>query len=68
MTRSDLTTSTGEFVVQVGKESLPVLGNMRSGWPIGADSSPDVSSYRYTSLDELLFALINLSVATDGIA
>jgi hypothetical protein len=54
--------------VQVGKESLPVLGNMRSGWTIGADSSPDVSSYRYTSLDELLFALINLSVATDGIA
>jgi hypothetical protein len=66
MTRSDLTTSAGEFIVQVGKESLPILGSMRSGWMVGADSAPDLASYRYKSLDELLFALINLSVAAEG--
>lgn len=53
-----------EFVVQVGAESISVSGSLDAGWAIAADGCADV--YRYRSLDELVFALINLSVAQDG--
>lgn len=55
------------FVVQVGTESFPIHGSAHDGWQLtttapGALPGP----YRYTSIDEVIFVLINFSVATDG--
>ena len=55
------------FVVQVGTESFPVHGSAQAGWQLTA-TAPGASPgpYRYTSIDEVIFVLINFSVATDG--
>ena len=56
-----------QFVVQVGTESFPIHGSAQAGWLLtttapGAAPGP----YRYDSIDELIFVLINFSVASDG--
>ena len=73
MLRIQLASLGNEFVVHVGTESLPVAGSVESGWAIAAGemlalsvSSGGAASYRYRTLDELLFALINLSLAPDA--
>lgn len=52
-------------LVRVGPELYPVWGNDEQGWCIESDL---VARYRYRSLDELLFALVNLSLAEAGTA
>jgi len=64
MVRSRVSAMGSEFVVQVGAESIAVSGSLDAGWAVGSEGSSD--AYRYRSLDELVFALINLSVARDG--
>ena len=64
MVRSRVSAMGSEFVVQVGAESISVSGSLDSGWAVGSEGMSD--AYRYRSLDELVFALINLSVARDG--
>lgn len=64
MVRSCVSATGSEFVVQVGSESISVSGSLDAGWAVGTEGTGD--AYRYRSLDELVFALINLSVARDG--
>jgi hypothetical protein len=64
MVRSQVSAMGSEFVVQVGAESISVSGSLDAGWSVATEGLPN--SYRYRSLDELVFALINLSVAQDG--
>lgn len=74
MLRTQLANLGNEFVVHVGTESLPVEGSAESGWAIIAaremlafSASEDGGvDYRYETLDELLFALINLSLVSDA--
>lgn len=64
MVRSRVSAMGSEFVVQVGAESISVSGSLDAGWAVGSEGIG--GAYRYRSLDELVFALINLSVARDG--
>lgn len=50
-----------EFSVRIGHDSIDVTGDQIAGWSVvpGED-------YRYASLEELVFALINLSLAIDA--
>jgi len=73
MLRTQLAKLGNEFVVHVGSESLPIAGSIESGWSIAAgdvlaltSSTGGRGDYRYGTLDELLFALINLSLVSDA--
>lgn len=72
MLRSQLASLGNDFVVHVGSESLPIAGSVEAGWSIATDEMLALSAiggagdYRYGTLDELLFALINLSLVSDG--
>ena len=49
-----------EFSVRIGHDSISVTGSEGVGWSVipGED-------YRYATLEELVFVLINLSLALD---
>jgi hypothetical protein len=49
-----------QFSVRIGQESIHVTGSQVSGWSVAAGED-----YRYATLEELVFALINLSLALD---
>ena len=55
-------------LLKIGLEVFPVYGDESSGWSMNADdfapSSPAL--FRYQSLDELFFALVNLNVSEEG--
>lgn len=57
-------------LLKVGLEVFPVYGDDSSGFSMDADDlSPKVSrQYRYRSIDELFFALVNLNCAEEGSA
>lgn len=58
------------FVVKIGMDVFPVRGNSEQGWSLelsGASGAATDGCW-YASLEELMFVLINLSVATDGSA
>lgn len=70
-----MTTSAGKSAVpttllKVGLEVFPVYGDDSSGFSMDADDlSPKVSRhFRYHSIDELFFALVNLNCAEEGTA
>jgi len=51
--------------LRVGAEVFPVYGDELRGWSPRADDFEDmvsVSPYVYTSLEELFFALVNLTI------
>lgn len=50
-----------EFSVRIGHESIHVTGDQAAGWSVVTGES-----YRYATLEELVFALINLSLALDN--
>ena len=52
-------------LVRVGPELYPVWGDDEHGWCVESNL---VARFRYRSLDELLFALVNLSLAEGGSA
>ena len=56
------------FVIQIGTDKFPVNGNARDGWNVAATGEGVVHSCWYESLDELIFVLINFSVAGDATA
>ncbi len=58
------------LLVQIGAEVFPVYGNDQLGWSMDrGDLCFDAAEpFRYHSLEELLFALMNLSIAPDGSA
>ena len=55
-------------LMKVGLEVFPVYGDEKSGFSVDpSDLYPHMPGlFRYTSLDELFFALVNLNVATEG--
>jgi hypothetical protein len=56
------------WLLQVGSEVYPVYGSVDVGWSVERIDSQDVDStpYRYGSLEELFFALVNFSVCEVG--
>jgi hypothetical protein len=57
-------------LLKVGLEVFPVYGDESSGFSMDADDiSPKVSAqFRYRSIDELFFALVNLNCSEEGAA
>ncbi|GIW41153.1 MAG: hypothetical protein KatS3mg076_1730 [Candidatus Binatia bacterium] len=55
-------------LLKVGIEVLPVYGDEESGWSMEAeDLAPHTPrAFRYGTLDELFFALVNLNVTEEG--
>lgn len=55
------------FEVWIGAEVLSVRGSASEGWTVMIPDEEAIEQpYRYDELDELLFALINLSVTEVG--
>ena len=62
------TDSRAQFV-KVGFDVFPVYGDDLSGWSVDPlDLSPGRPSYRYESLEELFFALVNFNLCPEGTA
>jgi hypothetical protein len=57
-------------LLKVGLEVFPVYGDEASGWSVDpGDLYPQMPMwFRYQSLDELFFALVNLNVGPEGTA
>ncbi len=55
-------------LLQVGSEVFPVYGDEKTGWSVDAgDLYPQIPVwFRYRSLDELFFALVNLNISPEG--
>lgn len=55
-------------LLQVGLEVFPVYGDETSGWSVDpGDLYPQMPVwFRYQSLDELFFALVNMHLADEG--
>jgi len=64
--RSQLQSMGNAFTVRIAGATLPVFGSTKNGWDISFADDQRPTRYRYGNLDELAFALINLSVANDG--
>ena len=55
--------------LQIGLEVIPVYGNDQRGWSLDSDDLSEQSScFRYGSLEELFFVLVNLNVNGEGTA
>jgi hypothetical protein len=66
VTRTPISTT----LLKVGLEVFPVYGDELSGFSMDVDDfSPNaMAPFRYRSLDELFFALVNLNVSEEGSA
>ncbi|HXQ20395.1 MAG TPA: hypothetical protein VN812_01890 [Candidatus Acidoferrales bacterium] len=55
-------------LLQVGLEVFPVYGDDKSGWSLDpGDLFPRMPMwFRYQSIDEIFFALVNLNVGPEG--
>ena len=55
-------------LVKIGSDLFPVYGNERCGWSVEPVdlTSRQPGCYRYGSLEEVFFALVNLNVAPEG--
>lgn len=55
-------------LLKIGLEVFPVYGDEKSGWSVDAgDLYPQIPVwFRYRSLDELFFALVNLNISPEG--
>jgi hypothetical protein len=54
------------LLIEIGKSVFPVYGDQTSGWSIDRRDITDSTPYRYATLDELVFALFNLSLHISG--
>ena len=68
MTQSNSAAAISTQLMKVGLEVFPVYGDEASGWSVDPiDLAPgQPREYRYHSLDELYFALVNLNVSPEG--
>lgn len=67
MIRNQLASMGNAFTIRIAGATLPVGGSSEAGWDVVfGDDLPH--AYRYGTLDELAFVLINLSIADDGAA
>ncbi len=55
-------------LLKIGLEVFPVYGDDKSGWSVDpGDLYPQIPIwFRYRSIDELYFALVNLNVGPEG--
>jgi hypothetical protein len=55
-------------LLKIGLEVFPVYGDEKSGWSMDPnDLYPQMPVwFRYRSLDELFFALVNLNISAEG--
>jgi hypothetical protein len=56
------------WLLQVGGEVYPVYGNVDLGWTVERDdhAQPSTDAYRYRSIEEIFFALVNFSCCPVG--
>ena len=56
------------ILIKVGTDVYPVYGNDELGWSLegGGLQSAAAAEFRYPSLEELFFVLVNFSVTPDG--
>jgi len=66
MVHQQLATLGPEFAVRIGEESIAVQGSMELGWIVLYAGDPGYGAYRYSTVDELAFVLINLSLTLGG--
>jgi hypothetical protein len=68
MTQSHMPAAVHAQLIKVGLEVFPVYGDESSGWSVDpVDLAPGrPHAYRYQSLDELFFALVNLNLSPEG--
>ena len=64
--RSDVTVKAQ--LLKIGQEVFPVYGDEQLGWSVQADDLyPQTPSwFRYGSIDEIFFALVNLNLCPEG--
>jgi len=67
-TRMNTDVAVNARLLKVGLEVFPVYGDERSGWSVDpGDLYPQMPAwYRYRSIDELFFALVNLNFGPEG--
>jgi len=55
-------------LLKIGLEVIPVYGNERSGWTVedGVSQFPTPRRFRYRTLEELYFALVTMTVNSEG--
>ena len=55
-------------LLQIGLEVVPVYGDDTSGWSVepGDLSRAMPMCFRYRTIDELFFALVNMNVSQEG--
>lgn len=54
------------FLIEIGKSVFPVYGDATIGWSIERRDIVESTPYRYATLDELIFALLNCSLHVGG--
>lgn len=54
------------FLIEIGKSVFPVYGDAKVGWSIDRDDILEETPYRYATLDEIVFVLVNFSLHIDG--
>jgi len=55
-------------LIEIGETVFPIYGNESVGWSIDQSDISERTAFRYASLDELIFAILNFSVQTRGSA
>lgn len=68
MTQAQPEVAINATLLKIGLEVFPVYGDEKSGWSVDpGDLYPRMPTwFRYRSLDELFFALVNLNVSPEG--
>jgi len=68
MTHTQSEVAVSARLLKIGLEVFPVYGDEKSGWSVDpGDLYPQMPIwFRYRSLDELFFALVNLNISPEG--
>ena len=68
MTRDHSDLPVNACLLQIGLEVIPVYGNEQSGWSVEAGdlNSETPRLFRYRTLEELFFALVTMTVSSEG--
>jgi hypothetical protein len=53
------------FVVEIGQSVFRIFGGAEVGWSLDQLDIVHATPYRYTTLDELMFALLNCTLQGD---
>ena len=56
------------YLIRVGREEYPIYGDEAGGWSLDERdlSSQTAVRFRYRTIDELIFALVNLYLSPEG--